>query len=143
MIDSMTTNIMVLDVGRSVRFYRDVLGAEVAFVVDADQQTDMDGGIPDNAVFASVRVGAGELMMQERASLAEDGGSVTESSVPGGTFTMYFRVDDVDAAVGRLPEGTEVVKPLETTWYGMKEIWVRDPDGYVITIGTPDGPPPQ
>ena len=61
---------------------------------------------------------------------------------PGGTFTLYFRVGDVDEVVARIPDGHEVVKPLERTWYGMKEIWVRDPDGYVVTIGAPEGEPP-
>lgn len=143
MINSMTPNLMVLDVGRSIRFYRDVIGADIAFVVDADQQTDMDGGIPPNAVFASLRVGEGEMMLQDRQSLAEDAPMVTDETEPGGSFTLYFRVHDVDEVVAKLPDGTETVKPLQTTWYGMKEIWVRDPDGYVITIGTPEGDPPQ
>jgi uncharacterized glyoxalase superfamily protein PhnB len=143
MINSMTPNLMVLDVGRSIRFYRDVIGADIAFVVDADQQTDMDGGIPPNAVFASLRVGDGEMMLQDRQSLAEDAPMVTAETEAGGSFTLYFRVDDVDGVVEKLPDGTETVKPLQTTWYGMKEIWVRDPDGYVITIGTPEGDPPQ
>ena len=55
---------------------------------------------------------------------------------------VYFRVDDVDTIAARVPEQAEIVKPLETTWYGMREIWVRDPDGYVLTIGTPHGEPP-
>lgn len=139
----MTPNLMVLDVGRSIRFYRDVIGADIAFVVDADQQTDMDGGIPANAMFASLRVGDGEMMLQDRQSLAEDAPMVTDETESGGSFTLYFRVDDVDGVVAKLPDGTETVKPLQTTWYGMKEIWVRDPDGYVITIGTPEGDPPQ
>lgn len=134
---------MVIDVAEALHFYRDVIGGEIAFVVDADQQTTMDGTIPDNAAFASVRVGDNELMLQERLSLVADAPMVTADSQPGGTFTLYFRVDDVDAIVSRLPEGTEVLKPLQKTWYGMKEVWVRDPAGYVITIGTPEGSPPE
>ena len=81
----------------------------------------------------ALRVGGGEMMLQDvRASPM-----VTEETEPGGNFALYFRVDDVDGVVAKLPDGTETVKPLQTTWYGMKEIWVRDPDGYVITIGTP------
>lgn len=55
---------------------------------------------------------------------------------------MYFRVDDVDAVLERLGD-VEVVKPIAQTWYGMREVWVRDPDGYVVTIGTPQGPAPE
>jgi len=143
MANSMSTNLMVIDVAEALHFYRDVIGGEIAFVVDAEEQTSMDGSIPDNPAFASVRIGDNELMLQERMSLVEDAPMVTADSEPGGTFTLYFRVDDVDAIVAKLPEGTEVLKPLQKTWYGMKEIWVRDPAGYVITIGTPEGPPPE
>lgn len=143
MANSMSTNLMVIDVAEALHFYRDVIGGEIAFVVDADQQTSMDGSIPDHPVFASVRIGDNELMLQERMSLAEDAPIVTADSEPGGTFTLYFRVDDVDAVVAELPADAEVLKPLQKTWYGMKEIWVRDPAGYAITIGTPDGSPPK
>ncbi len=143
MANSMSTNLMVIDVAEALAFYRDVIGGEIAFVVDDNQVTTMDGSIPDNAVFASVRIGDSEMMLQERMSLAEDAPIVTADSEPGGTFALYFRVDDVDAVVARLPEATQVLKPLQQTWYGMKEIWVRDPAGYAITIGTPEGPPPE
>jgi len=142
MANSMSTNLMVIDVAEVLHFYRDVIGGEIAFVVDSKQETAMDGSIPEDAVFASVRIGDSELMLQERMSLVEDAPMVAADSEPGGTFAMYFRVDDVDAVVAKLPEGTEVLKPLQMTWYGMKEIWVRDPAGYVITIGTPEGDPP-
>ena len=133
---------MVLDVAEAVTFYRDVIGGEIGFVVDANQESAMDGTIPDDAVFAMVRIGASELMLQDRMNLVDDAPMVTADSEPGGTFALYFRVPDVDAVVARLPTGTEVLKPLQMTWYGMKEIWVRDPAGYVITIGTPEGDPP-
>ncbi|NNC81090.1 MAG: hypothetical protein HKN94_13165 [Acidimicrobiales bacterium] len=142
MANSMSTNLMVIDVAEALHFYRDVIGGEIAFVVDSKQETAMDGSIPEDAAFASVRIGDSELMLQERMSLVEDAPMVTADSEPGGTFAMYFRVDDVDEVVAKLPEGTEVLKPLQMTWYGMKEIWVRDPAGYVITIGTPEGDPP-
>lgn len=133
---------MVLDVAEAVMFYRDVIGGEIGFVVDANQESAMDGTIPDDAVFAMVRIGASELMLQDRMNLVDDAPMVTADSEPGGTFALYLRVPDVDAVVAKLPADTEVLKPLQMTWYGMKEIWVRDPAGYVITIGTPEGDPP-
>lgn len=148
---SSITNLMVLDVASSIRFYCDVIGCDIAFVVDGSQATFTDGSIPTDAVFASVRAGATELMLQDRVNLAADAPMVTVDTEPHATMTIYFRVEDVDAVVARLDAAvgagdlpaTDVVKPLEVTWYGMKEIWVRDPDGYVVTVGTPHGPPPQ
>jgi hypothetical protein len=27
-------------------------------------------------------------------------------------------------------------------WYGMVELYLRDPDGYIICLAAPEGPPP-
>ena len=139
---ALSPNLMVTDMEASLGFYHHVVGLPIAFAVDAEQNTDTSGEIVAGTVFAALRAGETELMLQDRVSLAEDAPMVTEDTAPGGTFTLYFRVDDVDAVVERLPGSQEVVKPLQLTWYGMKEIWVRDPDGYVVTIGSPEGDPP-
>ena len=144
MATSMSTNLMVTDMAASLRFYTEVIGLEMAFTVDGEQHTDMPGEIKEGVVFASLRAGESEIMLQERASLAEDAPQAfSHTDEAGGSFTLYFRVEDVDAVVARLPRDAVTVKPLQRTWYGMKEIWVRDPDGYVVTVGTPEGPPPQ
>ncbi len=142
MLNSVTVNLMVTDMVASLRFYHEALGASIAFTVDGEQNTEMPGQISKGVVFASVLAGESELMLQERSSLLEDSPAFDSSTTPGASITLYFRVDDVDAIAARLPIATEIVKPLETSWYGMREIWVRDPDGYVLTIGTPSGDPP-
>jgi len=142
MLTSVIANLMVTDMVASLRFYHEVLGAPMAFTVDTEQNTEMPGEISDKVVFASLRAGECELMLQERQSLIEDSAAFDESTSVGASATFYFRVDDVDAIVARMSPDTPVVKPLETTWYGMREIWVRDPDGYVLTIGMQDGEPP-
>ena len=143
MITSVTVNLMVTDMVASLGFYHELLGAEIAFTVDGEQNTEMPGVVNDQAVFASLRAGGSEIMLQERESLLEDSPAFDASVTPGASATLYFRVDDVDEIAVKLDGNAEVVKPLETTWYGMREIWVRDPDGYVITVGMPDGAPPD
>ncbi len=134
---------MVSEVAKSLAFYVDGLGGTIAFTVDPQQNSNMEGGIIEDAIFASVRLGASELMLQEKHNLAEDAPhAFSIEDVPGGTFSLYVRVDDVDEVLSRLSD-VDVVKPLQLTWYGMKEVWVRDPDGYVVTIGSPEGDPPD
>lgn len=143
MVNSMSANLMVSDVAKSLAFYADGLGGKIAFTVNAEQKSDMDGGIIDGAIFASVRLGSSEMMLQEKHNLAEDAPQAfSVDDVPGGTFSLYFRVDDVDEVLNRLGD-VEVVKPLQLTWYGMKEVWVHDPDGYVVTVGSPEGDAPD
>ena len=143
MVNSMSPNLMVTNVTNSLGFYAEGIGLEIAFTVDPDQKSDMDGGIIPNAIFASLRTGVGEMMLQDRKNMAEDApAAFSVDDTPGGTLSLYFRVDDVDAVIARLGN-VPVVKPLQLTWYGMLEIWVRDPDGYVVTIGSPQGDAPD
>jgi len=142
-INSVIVNLMVTDMVATLRFYHETLGATITFTVDAEQNTEMPGEISDKAVFASLQAGPSEIMVQERQSLLADSPAFDSDTVPHASATLYFRVDDVDAIAARLPETTEIVKPLQTTWYGQREIWIRDPDGYVLTIGSPDGDPPE
>jgi len=143
MIESLCTNLMVTDMTASLDFYHRIIGLQIAFSVNADRKTDTSGGIRDDAVFASLHAGSSEVMLQERHSMIEDAnGAIAKDKQPGGGISLYFRCDDVDAVVERLGDNTAVVKPLQTTWYGMKEIWLRDPDGWIVTLGCPDGSPP-
>ncbi len=145
MINSFSANLMVADVTKSIEFYVDVIGATIAFTVDAEKNS-LNEAVIDNTIFGSMRVGQTELMLQERQNLIADApAAFSDEDTPGGSLSLYFRVDNVDEVAEQIAAATpeiEVVKPMELTWYGMKEIWIKDPDGYVVTAGTPEGPPP-
>lgn len=100
--------------------------------------------IRSGLIGASLRAGDTELMMQDRASMANVLPGVFDDpgSVGVGSCALYFRVDDVEAMEESFDPSVEVVKSLETTWYGMAEIWIRDPDGYLVTVGSQSGSPP-
>lgn len=54
---------------------------------------------------------------------------------------LWFQVDDFDAAVERARElGAEVIQgPFVNPAPQHRELWVRDPDGYVVVVASPDG----
>ena len=54
----------------------------------------------------------------------------------GAGVCLYFRVDDLDAAYGRAQElGAEVVEPPHANpLAGQRELELRDPDGYFVTL---------
>jgi uncharacterized glyoxalase superfamily protein PhnB len=55
-------------------------------------------------------------------------------------FDVYVYVDDVDGLHAELVErGADIIVPPTTQGYGMYEIRVRDPFGYVFGIGCPSG----
>jgi uncharacterized glyoxalase superfamily protein PhnB len=54
----------------------------------------------------------------------------------GGTWDVFFWVNDVEALHGELElKGATVVYAPVVQPYGMKEFAVRDPNGYVLGFG--------
>jgi uncharacterized glyoxalase superfamily protein PhnB len=76
-----------------------------------------------------------EVMYQSRASVAKD---VPALAAAPCAAIVYLEVSDVDEVARRL-EGLELVVPLRQTWYGMREISVREPGGNVVGFACPVG----
>ncbi|MEL6679728.1 MAG: VOC family protein [Pseudomonadota bacterium] len=136
----MIPNLMVTDMDRSVAFYRDVLGYAVEFAVDAERETRFDGSHA-GAVFVTLTLEGSSLMLQTRGAMIGDIPGITGETAPQSSIALYLRDVDPRPILGRAPESA-VLKGPERSWYGMLEVTVADPDGYVITIGHADGPPP-
>jgi len=53
-------------------------------------------------------------------------------------ISLHFPVDDIDGIYNAIiEEDLEVVYPLQTHPYGLKEFWCRDPDGYLVALEEP------
>jgi uncharacterized glyoxalase superfamily protein PhnB len=51
-------------------------------------------------------------------------------------FDLYVYVDDVDGLHGELAgRGADILAPPVNTEYGLREIRVRDPHGYIVAFG--------
>lgn len=134
-------NLMVRDVGRSIRFYRDTLGMSLAMTVSPDREVGWPGD-GEGAAFALLEWEGAQLMLQTAASLSAELPAAFEADpTPAPSGTIYFRGLHPDEVFERLAPG-EIVKGPAPSWYGMTELYVRDPDGYVLCLGAPEGPPP-
>jgi predicted enzyme related to lactoylglutathione lyase len=60
---------------------------------------------------------------------------------PGHGVLLWFQVDDFDATVERARSlRVEVIEePHVNPAPRHREMWIRDPDGYVVVIASPDG----
>ena len=56
-------------------------------------------------------------------------------SVPTFTGSFYFRIDDVNQLWNELKDKADVVYPIETFAYGMREFAIRDNNGYILQFG--------
>jgi uncharacterized glyoxalase superfamily protein PhnB len=78
-----------------------------------------------------------EIMYQSRASVAKDippMASGTASAMPA--MGLFIEVGDIDAIEQSL-SGIPHVIPRRKTFYGMDEVVVRDPGGYVVVFAQP------
>jgi catechol 2,3-dioxygenase-like lactoylglutathione lyase family enzyme len=56
--------------------------------------------------------------------------------VPPDMFDLYIYVDDVEVLHAEFVErGADILNPPVDTEYGLREIRVRDPEGYVLAFG--------
>jgi catechol 2,3-dioxygenase-like lactoylglutathione lyase family enzyme len=125
--------IAVTDVEASSRWYQRLLGCE-----------SVHGG-PDYERL----VADGRLVLQlHHFDVEHDHGPIAnrDDRPYGNGVLLWFELDDFDAAVSRAKDlGAEVVLPRRRNpaagdggpnhW----ELWLRDPDGYIVVIASPDG----
>ncbi len=69
---------------------------------------------------------------------------IQTSSTPSahllGTACIWFEIDDYAAAAARARElGAQVIEERMNPNAHHHELWLRDPDGYVVVLASPDG----
>lgn len=80
--------------------------------------------------FAILQKGPVELMYQTYASAEKDITTISSEVRKGPSF-LYVEVDNLNEVVSAL-KGVDVAMPIRTTFYGAKEIGVKDPAGHVM-----------
>jgi len=117
--------LVVRDVVASSRFYCTVLHAESGHGGDEYEQI----------------LSGGELVLQlHRIDVEDHHGALADPTKPlGNGFLMWFEVDDIDAAIDRVRDvGAPIVRGPELNPNAQQtELWVRDPDGYLVVLAGP------
>ncbi len=122
--------IAVRDVRASSRWYADLLGADP---------------LPEHGhrdLYDRISRG-GRLLLQLHAWDAENHPNLVDAdSAPRGHgVVLWFQVDAFDAVVARARglAADIIEEPHVNPAPQHREIWLRDPDGYVVVIASPDG----
>jgi uncharacterized glyoxalase superfamily protein PhnB len=90
--------------------------------------------VPDGnkLAFAILQKGAVELMYQTYASAEKDVATISPEIRKGPSF-LYVEVENLDEIISAT-KGANVVMPVRTTFYGAREIGIKDPAGHIITF---------
>jgi predicted enzyme related to lactoylglutathione lyase len=120
----------VRDVHASMRFYEQVLDARRLGESDHDH------------IYQRL-LRDGELLLQLHSWDDEDHPNLVDpdKAPPGHGVLIWFEVLDFDAAVARIrASGARVIEePHVNPNARHREIWIEDPDGYVVVLASPDG----
>ena len=128
MIQKATALLRVERVEPSLPFWVDRLGFQKVTEV-------MEG---DSLGFVILSKGHVEIMLQSRASLAKDLPMLSVGALA--PSVVYLGVTDFNEIASKL-NASEIVVPKRTTYYGMDEVWVREPGGHIVGIAAPGGEP--
>lgn len=122
-ITEMIPLLNVEDAGRSIAFYRDVLGFEVVQTFEAAGAT----------VWAMLVSGETKLMINQ-PDHADSKARRSAASYSG--VVLYCHVESARDRHADLAARGVAVGDVTTEGYGMEEFLLRDPDGYEIAIGS-------
>ena len=127
-ITGLTPLIQVYDMPEAIRFYCEGLGFEI--VANSGEIESPEGRFFD---WAWLRLGGADLML----NTAYDPGERPPERDPARQAAhrdtgLFFACPDVDAAAAELRGRGLDVKGPATAPYGMRQLWLRDPDGYEI-----------
>jgi len=86
----------------------------------------------DQLAFVILQQGPTEVMYQSFASVDKDLPAIAADIRKGPTF-LYLEVDDLEAVKTAIA-GMDVYMPERTTFYGSREIGIKDPAGHFITF---------
>jgi catechol 2,3-dioxygenase-like lactoylglutathione lyase family enzyme len=121
-MNAIVSNLIVASIEDCLPFYVERLG--FAQTVDVPH----DGKLG----FVILKHGELELMLQSRASVAAD---VAGLDPDGFRAALYIEVDKL-APIRKALNGWPRVIPERTTFYGAREIIVRDPAGNLVTFAS-------
>lgn len=130
-ITALTPLLQVFDMPTSVRFYRDVLG----FTIVA---TDRGSTNVDDFDWGLLQLGQVSLMLNTRYEKPHRPPSPDPARVAAHDDTgLYFHCPDLDALHAHLQTHGVDAPPPKTAPYGMRQLFLHDPDGYALCFQHP------
>jgi len=119
-ITTMATQVRVVDLERALHFYVDTLGFQELFRYED--------------FYAGIRLGEAFIHLK-RVDTSDPSIAFVRD---GDHLHMYFQVRDLEGAFRDLQSKAELVAPITTKPWGVREFTVRDPDGHTIYFAQDD-----
>ncbi|GHU26772.1 bleomycin resistance family protein [Betaproteobacteria bacterium] len=131
-IRKLSPNFAVSDIRKTVQFYCDVLGFKLVMAVPETQ----DGIDPvfseqKQYVYAVVANEDVELMFEHTDTFMQDIPLPHPENI-GASVSFYMEVEEIEALYKEIRRKNVATTELKTTWYGMREFYLQDNNGYIL-----------
>ncbi|MBI2429471.1 MAG: glyoxalase [Ignavibacteriales bacterium] len=120
-MESLSPNIFVNDIGKTIAYYK-MLGFAVVL------------SVPDNEPYnwAMMTNGNVSIMFQTFADLGKDLPDVKR--VDGGSLILYIKLKGIRKFYESLKSQVEIIQDLHKTFYGATEFVIKDCNEYILTF---------
>lgn len=121
-MESLSPNIFVRDMNRTIEFYK-LLGFTVTMSVPETG---------NELVWVMMTNGSVTFMFQTFESLADDLPEISRND--GNSLLLYISLKNIDSFFESVKDKVQVLKGLEKTFYGATEFSILDNNNYVLTF---------
>jgi uncharacterized glyoxalase superfamily protein PhnB len=131
-VNKLTPNFEVKDIRETVHFYQSVLGFSLVMAVPETQDR-IEQSIDDMTeyVYALVSKDTVEMMFQRSDSFKRDV-EMAKGMPVGASVSFYMEMTGLDPFYNDLKDKVAEITAPALAWYGMKEFYVKDPNGYIL-----------
>lgn len=124
--------VQVFDMSKSIHFYRDLLG----FTVTGRSRAKSSD--PDDVDWAMLELSNAVVMLNTAYDPDAVPAAPDAARWSGHQDTcLYFSCPNVEGAYQHLLSKGLKIGPPKTAWYGMKQLYLNDPDGFGICFQWP------
>ncbi len=127
-VNGLSPLLQVYDMARALGFYRDVLGFELAASSPPDDEGHFD--------WCMLELGGAVLMLNTAYERHDRPAAEPERREDRGV-TLYLGCTSVDEVYAHMRDKGWNVKPPTSAPYGMRQLYVRDPDGFELCFQHP------
>ena len=122
-ITSLSPNLMVKNVNKSIEFYCNILGFSLIQTVPENGEPDW-GMIEKDGLF---------IMFQKEESIKQEYPELNSQN-SGGALTFYIKISNIQEFYNEIRSHMNVSHEMHKTFYGADEFAITDPDEFILVF---------
>ncbi len=133
-VNKLSPNFKVENIRQTVTFYRENFGFELNVAVPQSEDGVHQALVDDvEYSYAMMSKDGVQFMFQQATSFERDIAFGKDLDIAA-SVSFYMEIEGLEAFYKSLAGNKLELTAVETTWYGMREFYVRDINGYILAF---------